>query len=266
MRFLLRMAPALSSCVKVAMVENGAGERRLADAARSVQGQWMGTGAPVTGPTRAVVSLDRVQPLLQLSNEAHVANDVGQLLRVVGLEPLRGRCGRSGRHRGRSLVVDGSSGAWTSVHLGGFLYWRRGAPTHPLHDPLSVHRFASPTRQMITSTIHSIVASAQPAREDFYAADGTSPTVMNNGWAMAVALITLVIIILLLSLIGECLWNSCVCGAGSAPACSRSPSVRTTSGKSWAHHLGVADVRRLRVRASRVPLWLRPSERGPLVV
>lgn len=70
---------------------------------------------------------------------------------------------------------------------------------------------------MITSTIHSIVASAQPAREDFYAADGSSPTALNNGWAMAVALITLVIIILLLSLIGKYLWNSCVCGAGSGP-------------------------------------------------
>lgn len=71
---------------------------------------------------------------------------------------------------------------------------------------------------MITSTIHSIVASAQPAREDFYAADGaSSPTKLNSGWAMAVALITLVIIILLLSLIGKYLWNSCVCGAGSGP-------------------------------------------------
>ena len=68
---------------------------------------------------------------------------------------------------------------------------------------------------MITSTIHSIVASVQPAREDFYSAD--SLTTVNNGWGMAVALITLVIIILLLSLIGKYLWNSCVCGAGSGP-------------------------------------------------
>lgn len=73
----------------------------------------------------------------------------------------------------------------------------------------------SPT--MITSTIHSIVASTQPSREDFYAADTTSPSSMNNGWAVAVALITLVIIILLLSLIGKYLWNSCVSGAGSGP-------------------------------------------------
>ena len=75
-----------------------------------------------------------------------------------------------------------------------------------------------PPSVMITSTIHSIVASAQPAREDFYAADGaSSPAKLNSGWAMAVALITLVIIILLLSLIGKYLWNSCVCGAGSGP-------------------------------------------------
>ena len=40
---------------------------------------------------------------------------------------------------------------------------------------------------MITSTIHSIVASAQPSREDFYAADGLSKPSMQNGWAMAVA-------------------------------------------------------------------------------
>ena len=70
---------------------------------------------------------------------------------------------------------------------------------------------------MITSTIHSIVASTQPSREDFYAADSTSSPSMNNGWAIAVSLITLVVIILLLSLIGKYLWNSCVSGAGAGP-------------------------------------------------
>lgn len=86
---------------------------------------------------------------------------------------------------------------------------------HPLlARPITV---SSHPTSMITSTIHSIVASAQPSREDFYAADGLSKPSMQNGWAMAVALITLVIIILLLSLIGKYLWNSCVCGAGSGP-------------------------------------------------
>ena len=72
---------------------------------------------------------------------------------------------------------------------------------------------------MITPTIHSIVASVQPAREDFYAADGDPSSTLKSGWVMAtaVSLITLVIIILLLSLIGKYLWNSCVSGAGSGP-------------------------------------------------
>ena len=67
---------------------------------------------------------------------------------------------------------------------------------------------------MITSAIHSMVSSTRPDREDFYANDGVRPN-FSDGWAVASALITLVVIILLLSLIGKYLWNSCVSGAGS---------------------------------------------------
>lgn len=69
---------------------------------------------------------------------------------------------------------------------------------------------------MIPSAIHSIVSSTRPDREDFYDSNGVSPN-FSDGWAVAAALITLVVIILLLSLIGKYLWNSCVSGAGSGP-------------------------------------------------
>lgn len=84
--------------------------------------------------------------------------------------------------------------------------------------PRYTHSSSTFPPPMITSTIHSIVASAQPTREDFYStADGDPSSALKSGRVMAtaVALITLVIIILLLSLIGKYLWNSCVSGAGS---------------------------------------------------
>jgi len=69
---------------------------------------------------------------------------------------------------------------------------------------------------MIPSAIHSIVSSTRPNREDFYNANAAGPNI-SEGWVVAAALITFVIIILLLSLIGKYLWNSCVSGAGSGP-------------------------------------------------
>lgn len=68
---------------------------------------------------------------------------------------------------------------------------------------------------MIPSAIHSIISSTRPNREDFYDANDVVNPNFIDGWAVAASMITLVVIILLLSLIGKYLWNSCVSGAGS---------------------------------------------------
>ena len=65
---------------------------------------------------------------------------------------------------------------------------------------------------MIPQTIHTIVNSARPPREDFVSTRAAAASYYE--WTIATMLITLVITILFVTFIGFYLWNAVVAGAG----------------------------------------------------
>lgn len=65
---------------------------------------------------------------------------------------------------------------------------------------------------MIPQTIHSIINTVRPAREDFVSAEASAQAM--SGWSVLAMVITLIIIILIVVFIGFYLWNEVVAGAG----------------------------------------------------